>query len=36
MCTINQKEILDKIKQEICQIHPISNPRKNNDSEKIL
>ncbi len=30
---INQKELLDKIKYEICKMHPILNPRKNNEAE---
>lgn len=35
MDTINQKEILDKIKQEICRIHPILSPRKNDERKEI-
>ena len=31
MSTINQKETLNKLKQEICKSHPILNPRKNNE-----
>lgn len=31
MSTLNQKTILDKIKHEIYRIHPILNPRKNNE-----
>lgn len=31
MSTISQKEILEKIKYEICRSHPILNPRKNNE-----
>lgn len=30
MSTMNQKEILAKIKEEICRVHPVLNPRKNN------
>ena len=36
MSTINQKEILDKLKQEIYKSHPILNPRKNNEIKKFL
>ena len=35
MSTINQKEILNKIKDEICKNHPISNPRKNNEIKEV-
>lgn len=35
MGTINQKEILDKIKHEIYGCHPILNPRKNSEIKEI-
>lgn len=35
MSTINQKEILDKIKHEICSCHPILKPRKNSEIKGI-
>lgn len=35
MSNINQKEILDKIKHEICRSHPILKPRKNNEINEI-
>lgn len=34
MSTINQIEILDKIKYEICRVHPIINPRKSDETEE--
>ncbi len=36
MITINQNEVLDKIKNEIYKIHPILNPRKNNEIKSIM
>ena len=33
---INQDEILNKIKNEIYKIHPITNPRKNNEIKSVM
>ncbi len=34
--TINHDEILNKIKNEIYKIHPVTNPRKNNEIKSVM
>ena len=36
MITINQNEVLDRIKNEILESHPILNPRENNEIKSIM